>query len=274
MRFQFVNKITRIDGDTVEALSDFSEHDEWVIDGGITKSVISEAIGQAISWVAIEKTGFKLKPIFIFTHDAKLTTEAIPAGSSLRIVSKIVSSNETAFVFSGTAYLGDDPVVTITNCGHFWLPIDQLEDPETVRKRYELLISTNGVQYPTLTDRFNLDNFCGKLEDLVYGKSLRSIRTFLSDEPYFKDHFSRMPVVPLTLVNEMLGRETARVFNEEISMSCVRTSNLRMKDFIRPGETIQTVVEIKSHEKNIIKTAAKIFKNDLCIMRGDYEYQY
>ena len=170
--------------------------------------------------------------------------------------------------------MDDEPVVTIINCGHFWMPIAQLDDPESVRATFQALTSPQGIKHPESTSRLDFENFGGEIELLKDGEMIRSVKTFSADELFFREHFKRMPVVPLTLVNEFLGRETSKIFGERIPMACVRTSNLRMKDFIRPGDTINATIEVKSHENSLIKTVGKIFKNGTCIMRGDYEYQY
>src|SRR4051794_1472005 len=82
------------------------------------------------------------------------------------------------------------------------------------------------------------------------GKQIRATRHISPDEDYFRDHFPGFPVVPGVLLTEMMAQAAGKcLYAEDQSRGkpmLARITNASFRDWVRPGETVTLVAEIRS----------------------------
>lgn len=284
MRFLFVDKIDQIHQNTIIGTKRFRPDDPMRQPSStgdmIAPGVVSEAIGQLVSWLAIAGNDFTGRPVFLFADNIEVRGP-VPAGSEVRLEATIHESNTETLVFSGAAFVDGNCVHKVENCSGYFMPLDQLEDPGVTQRRYEFLRSAKGLYLEDDGQPFDFGVLQGKLVEQSE-KTVTVENTIPRDAAFFADHFPRFPVTPIVMINEMIGLATQNLIpkssppDSQIQIHSVR--NVKIRDFIRPGETCLTKVKVIETEKNKlgeitqIQTMAEILKGGKRILRGLYAY--
>ncbi len=280
MRFLFVSRIQDITGEKIKGQVDFSAGEPWRRTSSenkteISTSVVSEAVGQLVSWMALRDNKFTGRPVFLFASQIDLSG-SIPAPGTVDLEAWISSRSEDSFIFSGTAKVGGKTVVEIKECGGYFMPLAELEDPEVTRKRFETL-SAGGLPANPASDAFNFAGLVDQVLEVDPGKSIKTARVMNSNEPFYPDHFPRFPVTPIVVINEMIAEATRRMMTKDASKQTIihpiAVQDLKIKSFIRPGDT--AIIQSKVTETNgsEFETVSEILVNDKRILRGRYRYR-
>jgi 3-hydroxyacyl-[acyl-carrier-protein] dehydratase len=279
MRFLFVSKITEIEGSRVKGSVRFSDREPWrrAVNGNveISTSVVSEAIGQLVSWMVLRDNEFTGRPVFLFATEINLPGR-VEAPAVVDLEAWVTDRSEDSFIFSGKASVDGKVVVEITDCGGYFMPLAEMEDPEVTRKRFAS-ISSEGLPENPGTEPFNFNGLIDEVNDLVPAQSITASRVMRPDEPFYADHFPRFPVTPIVIINEMIGEATRRMCqipgSDQIRLEAVAVRDLKIKNFIRPGDT--AIISVKQVETmgNELETVAEISVNKKRILRGRYRYR-
>ena len=280
MRFLFVSRVHEISGQKIKGQVEFSAGEPWRRTGDqgrlqISTSVVSEAIGQLVSWMALRDNGFSGRPVFLFATRIDLSG-AVPAPGTVDLEAWITDQSEDSFIFSGTAKVDGKTVVEIKDCGGYFMPLAELEDPAVTRQRFETL-TTGGLPANPEGPAFDYSNLVEEVNEVVAGKSITASKVMRKDEPFYPDHFPRFPVTPIVVINEMIAETTRRMMTIPGEASCkispLAVLDLKIKSFIRPGDTavIQSkVTEVTGAE---FETVTEILVNQKRILRGRYRYR-
>jgi 3-hydroxymyristoyl/3-hydroxydecanoyl-(acyl carrier protein) dehydratase len=280
MRFLFVSRIHDIQGQKIRGQVDFSAGEPWRredSDGNclISTSVISEAIGQLVSWMALRDNDFSGRPVFLFATSIDLG-QSVPAPATIDLEAWITDRSEDSFIFSGTAKIGGKTIVEIKDCGGYFMPLADLEDPMVTRQRYGTL-STAGLSANPESPAFQFSSLVDVVTELVPDKSISTAKVFRQDEPFYPDHFPRFPVTPIVVINEMIAEATRRLVAEnpatQGNIAPVAVQDLKIKSFLRPGDTAVVNVKITESTGDDFETVAEIMVNQKRILRGRYRYQ-
>jgi 3-hydroxymyristoyl/3-hydroxydecanoyl-(acyl carrier protein) dehydratase len=294
MRFLFVDKITATDGNVIRGLRHFGvdeplryHHVEGstMPAGEVSPGAVSEAVGQLASWYCLEKNGFSARPVFLFA-DRIAMPAATPVGAQVDLAATIHELDTQTFRFSGEARVGGTLVHQIDMCSGYFMPLAELEDPQTTKSRYEAL-THGGLKLDGHGGApYGFDALAGEtVETSVQENGLPMIRTrqtMAIQEPFYKDHFPRFPVTPIVMLTEMLAAATARLVGADAAGKRLRgreARGLKIRSFVKPGETVEAVVRLKAPAPGdgrggvTVETAAELLKDGKPILRGNYVYE-
>lgn len=280
MRFLFVSRIQDITGEKIKGQVDFSAGEPWRRTTSenkieISTSVVSEAVGQLVSWMALRDNKFTGRPVFLFASQIDLSG-SIPAPGTVDLEAWISNRSEDSFIFSGTAKVGGKTVVEIKECGGYFMPLAELEDPEVTRNRFETL-SAGGLPANPAGDAFNFAGLVDQVLEVEPGKSIKTAKVMNTNEPFYPDHFPRFPVTPIVVINEMIAEATRRMMTKDASKPAVihpiAVQDLKIKSFIRPGDTAIIQSKVTEAVGSEFETVSEILVNDKRILRGRYRYR-
>jgi 3-hydroxyacyl-[acyl-carrier-protein] dehydratase len=105
--------------------------------------------------------------------------------------------------------------------------------------------------------------FClvDRIESIEPGKRIVAVKALSLAEEYLADHFPAFPVMPGVLMVEALVQTAAWLVRLERDWSCSlvtleRARNVRYGNFVAPGMTLRTDVELLSLEDGLAKVKA------------------
>jgi 3-hydroxymyristoyl/3-hydroxydecanoyl-(acyl carrier protein) dehydratase len=242
--FSFVDRITSVQPGvsvtgtyTVPAtLTDFSG------------SLVAEATGQLAAWSAMAAVDFKSRPVAGIAGLVEMLAPIRP-GDTLELSAEIESVDVDAISYGGTASVNGSPVLRLHDCVGPMLPLEDFDDPQSLRERYALLCGggvTSGAfgGVPSLS-----------LEMLVIepGKFARARLQVPTDAPFFGDHFPRKPVFPGSLLMQfnlqLVGKLAAQLPHSGAVSSRWKLksiSYMKLRTFIPPGESLDLEVKVLS----------------------------
>lgn len=283
MRFLFVDKINAFTDLTIAGEKTFAadapmQYRTLYRKPEIAPSAVSEAVGQLVSWLCLSKNNFSARPVFMFADAIEICGPVYPGETvQLSAVINEESEEDSAFVFSGEARVGDRLVHRIVNCNGYFMPLAELEDPDVARMRFSDLKS-NGLTLDGDHGYFDFDQLAGEILQAKENEVAVCRKTMDGSSRFFRDHFPRNPVTPIVIINEMIGKVTEKMLHADRAgrLRIRMVTNIKIRNFIRPGETVDTTVAFKGIEKTpggeILHTIATIMKEGKPILKGKYQY--
>lgn len=281
MRFLLVDRITRVESNSIEGERFFGSSDpfQYSIDGQrlIAPGAVSEAIGQLASWLCLKLSKFRSKPVFLFADHIE-NYGNVPAGSLMTIKGHIDYMDHGVIRFSGQASADGRVIQTVRECHGYLMPLSDLEDPTTVLHQYRTLTDRDA-QPPSDDDHpYKFNDLVDEVLDVVPHEMVMTSKVMKVDEPFYKDHFPRMPVTPVVILSEMITTATGHLF-EQSGMTPLRSTlrsihDLKIRQFVRPGDRCVVVVHVDHEARDgRLRTLAEISTNGRRILRGQYEYE-
>ena len=280
MRFLFVSRIQDITGEKIKGQVDFSAGEPWrritsENKTEISTSVVSEAVGQLVSWMALRDNKFTGRPVFLFASQIDLSG-IIHAPGTVDLEAWISNRSEDSFIFSGTAKVDGKTVVEIKECGGYFMPLAELEDPTVTSKRFETL-SAGGLPANPAGEAFNFAGLVDQVMEIDPGKSIKTAKVMKTTEPFYADHFPRFPVTPIVVINEMIAEATRCMMTKDSAKPAIihpiAVQDLKIKSFIRPGDTAIIQSKVTETNGNEFETVSEILVNEKRILRGRYRYR-
>jgi len=157
--------------------------------------------------------------------------------------------DEDAISYSGVATMDSIRLMSLGGCDAPMLPLDQFDDPASMQRQLEMLLSGGGVLAafdPELTDAIPLEAFAhiqgGMQSEIVAPPA----------GPFYADHFPRRAVLPATLLLDAAIRLTRRVAEltnyAAIPLDApISVRDVKLRAFIDPGDRLQlAVVQVPS----------------------------
>lgn len=280
MRFLFVSKISAMSDHKITGQVEFGSQEPWQrlhLPTGprISTSVVSEAIGQLVSWLSLRNNDFTARPVFLFATRIGLSDDVAP-GTTVDLEAEITDQSSESFIFSGTAKIAGRAVVTIEDCGGYLMPLQELEDPADTRNRFLKLIST-GLPANPGTVAFDYRSLIDEIVSHEKNASVTIRKVFSDREPFYPDHFPRYPVTPIVVINEMIAEATATMMSpladQRTNLKPIAVQDLKIKSFIRPGDHAQVTIKNVETIGKEFETIAEIIVNGRRILRGRYRYE-
>jgi 3-hydroxymyristoyl/3-hydroxydecanoyl-(acyl carrier protein) dehydratase len=303
MRFLFVDRVTETGATASAASLPFIRGEKrFALDAPlrypdapglapeIAPGAVAEALGQLASWLMLARNDFTARPVFWFAERIAILGPT-PPGELVTMEARLdqVESEGgeegagATFTFSGEAYVQGRKVVQIERCTGGCMPLADLEDPVTAKQRWALL---NGGGLVLTGDGGQLDfaALAGEVAALAPGKRIVSRLTMPLDAPFYADHFPRMPVTPIVVINEAIGRVAAQLITPEQPrlLRAKAAEGVKIRSFVRPGESIDVKVEVLERGRRIhrvggdgtpLTTRAEVVKDDRIVLRGVYKYE-
>jgi 3-hydroxymyristoyl/3-hydroxydecanoyl-(acyl carrier protein) dehydratase len=239
--FSFVDRITRLElGTRAEGC--------YAVPAGLARfpsCLAVEAVGQLAAWASMSQLDFRVRPVAGIAAEARFFNEATP-GETLDLEVELESCNEEAVAYSGWARMNGAEIVELKHSLGPMLPMEDFDSAEDVRARFEVLRGPGarigrfqGVVAPRIV-----------VTDQVRGESLRADMHVPASAPLFADHFPRRPVFPATLLLDTqieLGLQLAsEAPGAERLLKPARVTDVKMRAFIPPGETVELRIEMSS----------------------------
>ena len=278
MRFLFVSKISKMSENKISGQVIFGHREPWqrmsASSGArISSSVVSESIGQLVSWLSLRNNDFTARPVFLFATRIELNDEVLP-GTTVNLEAEITNQSSDSFVFSGLAKIAERTIVRIEDCGGYLMPLTELEDPSVTRARFQS-ISGAGLPENPGSEPFL---YCSLIDSVIEQDLTEKIiiaKRFTGQEPFYADHFPRFPVTPIVIINEMIAEATAKLLGiaDSASLKPIAVQDLKIKSFIRPGDVAEVSVKKIEASGAEFETIAEIHVNGRRILRGRYRYE-
>jgi len=229
--FTFVNRITAIQPGT-------SVRGNYLIPPGIgdfSQSLVGEAVGQLAAWAAMAAVDFKCRPVAGLAGMIELLAPIRP-GQMLELSAELESVDTEAVSYHGEASVNGIPAIRLQNCVGPMLPVEEFDDPQSLRKHFALLC-TNG---STPGDFGGIPPLAFTRNGGEPGKSAHGTLKVPASALFFADHFPRRPVFPGTLLMNLNLQLAASLAAEIPGRWELRTvSNVKLRTFILPGEQLE-----------------------------------
>jgi len=243
MAFLFVDRITEIVPGR-RARGSFSVPRDL---RSLSPCLVGEALGQLAAWVAMANAGFRSRPVAGITGEFRIKQDASP-GAMLDLEVELESCDSDAILYGGLARVEGRPIVELYRCVGPMLPMEDFDDPEVVRERFELLCGAGAPPQSFSGDVAPSPRLV--VLDHNPGKRLRVEMEVPSSAPFFADHFPRRPVFPGALLIDTHVLLAVRLAGEAVDPSVrmllrmTRISNAKIRSFLRPGQSLEIDAEI------------------------------
>jgi len=212
---------------------------------------MAEAVGQLAAWAAMERCGFKRRPVAAIA--ARVTVRRAPApGAELNLAVEIESCDETAIAYNGTAADASGPLLELEGSVGPMMPADEFDDPSELRKYFDQLTTTGVVD--------GLDRSALAEPNLTFGSCIEDKVSATLAVPesaaFFADHFPRKPVFPATLLLDA----QVRIVRAIPSLKAARErgfsiTDVKVRAFTHPGEILSLEAAVRSRENGTCKIA-------------------
>jgi 3-hydroxymyristoyl/3-hydroxydecanoyl-(acyl carrier protein) dehydratase len=254
--FSFVDRITEIEAGR-RARGCFA------VPPGLTHfspCLAAEAVGQLAAWVAMARDDFHRRPLAALAGEGHIIGDATP-GKVLELGVELEDSDGDAVAYAGWARSGGTPVIELEDCVGALLPLQDFDDPETVRQRFAQLCEAGA----------SPGRFAGVVDAEVVvrecepGTRLQASLRVPEAAPFFADHFPRRAVFPATLLLDAqirLAIELARKalpWADASRLRPVHVADVKLRSFILPGQAVELTAEAaQTGASVVVALAAKV----------------
>jgi 3-hydroxymyristoyl/3-hydroxydecanoyl-(acyl carrier protein) dehydratase len=220
----------------------------------LSPCLVAEAIGQLAAWAAMAALGFRFRPVAALAAEARF--HATPhGGESLDLAVDIDRCDDAMVVYSGSASVRGAPTVELRDCVGAMLRLDDLDDPQTVRRQLEALCTPpqGGGETAASTSLAGARPAVAatpRYREGVSGQWFSEDLYVPQAAPFFADHFPRKPVFPATLLlHEQLSLAVALAQQiwESWANPCIESvREVKLRSFILPGQRVENRAEVVS----------------------------
>lgn len=199
-------------------------------------SLVAESIGQLAAWSSMKAVDFGFRPVAGIAGAVDFFGEVNP-GDVLELEANLTKADEEAVGYGGVARVNGQVVVELHECLGPMVPLEDFDDPASLRDRYELLTGEGaepgafgGIPFLTYEKAV-----------IEIGEKAEAVFQIPEEAPFFKDHFPRNPVFPGTLlmnVNLRFAVEVASQIEGFESSKPTRMSDVKLRAFMPPGDQL------------------------------------
>jgi 3-hydroxymyristoyl/3-hydroxydecanoyl-(acyl carrier protein) dehydratase len=197
-------------------------------------SLVGEAVGQLAAWSAMAAVNFTHRPVAGIAGAVELLADIRP-GQRLELSAELQALDTEAAGYFGAACVAGVPVLRLLDCVGPMVPIDEFDDPQALRDRFDLLTTAGATPgafggLPPLWLEFESDET---------GQPASATLPVPVGAPFFSDHFPRRPVFPGTLlINASLQLASRFAAGTNVRWMPRSISNVKLRTFIAPGSTL------------------------------------
>ena len=248
--FTFVDRITALDrGRSARGTFHIPAHAR-----AFPPSLVAEATGQLAAWVAVDKLGFRLRPVAGIAHETEYG-RAPEAGDTLETEVRIDSCEDDAVAYQGRARIGGDTVLELRDCEGPMLPLSDFDVPDDMRAFFDTLC-TSGAR----VDRFpGLDLVALQPIAAEPGRFASAQLQVPAEAAFFADHFPRRPVFPGTLLLDRMTTLATTLIRERTAGAepfARLVTDVKLRAFTEPGSTLElrATLEDNAGEEALVAT--------------------
>jgi len=223
---------------------------------GAPACMAAEAVGQLAAWIAMERSGFCLRPVAGVAGKV-LAPGKPPAAPLLDLEVEIESLDDRAVIYSGSALASGREAVKLEACLGPMLPIEKFDDPERMRSLHAELVSSGRSEgssgppeFPRIAPR--------RIER--EGGIARAELEAPREARFYADHFPRRAVFPGTLLLDAMIRLAEPVAAASLGLpegsapSNVSVSGAKMRAFVEPG----AILELEASLERVDGSSARL----------------
>lgn len=276
MSFLLVDRITDFQsGKLVKGLKHISASEPYLSYSPETKQTIflpallGEAVGQMTAWAVMDAFDFQVRPIAGIVSQVNIFGEA-KVGDILEMSAEIHALDDQAVEYSGQAKVSGQTIFEIERAIGPMINMAEVNERAEVLQQFAMissdLASSNIEDYQSaepwdlfpdlaLNTGINPQGCFDRVLKLSQSEECIAEKLVSLSAPYFKDHFPKKPVLPLTiLLNCKI--EFAKLYlknffsTEQFRVRCAR--KIKMSQFVLPGQVVKTVMKTRSSEKAFI----------------------
>ena len=285
MRFLFVDRILALtEGKTIQGIKHVTSDDTYLcedVSGSyfFMPSLIGEAVGQLAAWNVMLTNGFKGRPVAGVVQQA-IMHRPVWVGETVLLEAFIDALDEEAVSYHGRASVNGDIVFELDAALGPILSMDTFIDEAVVRSQFDEIYRPGSFEEVQAsmplemvieqdTIRPMRCMFDGIVEH-VPGQAIIAQKKITSASAYFRDHFPKSPVLPMTVLLEC-KRHLACLF---LQQACFDTSyqvwafnKIKMNTFVRPGDTLvcHMHVQDKNEERMILRSRSEVNGRRVCV---------
>jgi 3-hydroxymyristoyl/3-hydroxydecanoyl-(acyl carrier protein) dehydratase len=204
--------------------------------------LVFEAVGQAAAWLIAEATEHKRRLLVVMVPHLRLLAPA-PQGSLLQLNAEIDQLRGDSVRFTGNVKIDGKPILTAEKVMGFLARLETLTDPEASMHDLEALMVAEATH--TRDDVFVPPELL--IDEIVAeqpGERIEAQTLVPTDAPQFADHFPRRPLMPGSLLGEIVAQLSARVVADggDQQFSLTEVKRARFREPVVPGDTLWVVV--------------------------------
>ncbi len=299
MRFLFVDRILELEkGKSAVGIKNVSFSDEYLVNivpgfPVLPRSFTIEAISQLISWLVIYTKDFAVKPVAVMTDSTKFSGDIRP-GDQMLIKAEIKTLHDEDALCAGSVEVDGKVVSELENGVCAFVPMEELEYVEMVKKRaYSLVGSRDLQQFIAETDlsigepgmfdndrHFDL-NLVDKVLDLKAGDYIVGVKSMTMTEDFVVDHFPKRHVMPGTMIIESLVHLAEKLIQETAKESAGTLVKILLKEnrkikfrkYVRPGDQIVMNLKLVDISDNTALAKAKVTVENKLVTSAQMEFQ-
>ena len=209
-----------------------------------TSCLVAEATGQLAAWVSMAHIGFRGRPVAALAGETRYTHDVAP-GDLLELDVDIEHCDAETVAYSGRATVAGRTVLELADCVGPMLPQDEYDSPDDLAREFDRLRGDGEMpgRFPGVPPHV-IDT-----TEQVTGKIRRATLQVPTAAPFFTDHFPRRPVFPATLLLDAALSVARKFVHDDPALPVEarwrpqRVTNVKMRDFILPGQTVELTAE-------------------------------
>lgn len=237
--------------------------------------IIGEALGQLGAWSVMAATDFAVRPVAGVVGEVAITGQAA-IGDTILLDTTIDSVTDDAVFYHAVASIEGATVLRLGNALGPLLPMEDFNDPEEVRDRFERLQRSGNrgeVLKPGGEPAVPFDVSFDEVLSFEAGHEAVAVRELSGREAFLADHFPRKPVLPLSLLLEsllQLGRKLLDDGNTRYIPDGAR--RVKMSRFVEPEDHLLATIRVKerSAERALLRFRCEVDGERVCVGQADY----
>ncbi len=285
MHFLFVDRITQLElGSTTVGIKHVTPDDYYLVSDETGRrcfvpALVGETVGQLAAWNVMASCDFTKRPVAGIAEFARLH-RPVYVGETLLLASELKKLDDTVVQYEAEARVGDELVFELSALGPL-LPMNDFIEQNEVRAQFDALNQPGDI-HASLASK-PLNEACDMpqpAEALVHfdrvvahekGVSISAEKSVTRAAPYFRDHFPKKPVLPMTILLECimnLGRQFTDTADFGSPYVVQEMRRIKMNDFVLPGDVLTTNLSIKSHKDGILVLKCRVsrFEKRVCLL--------
>jgi 3-hydroxymyristoyl/3-hydroxydecanoyl-(acyl carrier protein) dehydratase len=273
MAFYFVDQVQNCADSQISGSVNFGVSDRYRVEKNgkvkhIAPGVVSEAMGQLVSWLVLKDGKFTGRPVFMFAEKIRIHA-MVQAGTRVELRGHISQLDQQSLCFSAEAKVDGKVVQEIENCNGYIMDLGELEDPILAQEQFSALISRGMPDHRSSSQSFDTKDFVSGIR--IEGPKVISAECRIPREAdFYKEHFPRKPVTPIVVLNELIG--SIAELQLDCSLEPRMVEDIKIRSFVEPNEEFTVQCQTVATEGESVAVNAIILKGGKRILTGRYQF--
>lgn len=241
-------------------------------------SIVGEAVGQLCGWYVAKVSQFKLMAVAgvvrgIHSFAAPLSNDCL----ELEVAVLNLDLDAKRVCYSGRAFVNGQLILSIEESLAPLVDAELFKNKQHVATLYNELLKGESLSYAC--EKVNYAE-CFHYDELIYQSDnlLQGYKKISEQLLCFDDHFPCRPVYPLSLLlqNKLeMGLKLIKklIGNNNVSLDKIMINQVKIGDFINPGDVIQTVCQLKENTDDRYCMQFKTSKKNKRVSTADIVFQ-